>query len=84
MNLFCSRCRKPLDSIVFGVRSSVTIYDMNNGNFLKPVENTSEVTNEFLCQECFDKYADCLNELTKDVVRKNINISEIVDGIQYQ
>lgn len=84
MKLFCSRCRNPLESVVFGVKSSVTLYDMNNGNFLKPVENTSETTNEFLCQECFNKYADCLNELTKDIVKNDISISEIVDGIQYE
>ena len=84
MKLFCSRCYKPLDSIVFNVKSSVTLYDLREGNFLKSVENTSEATNEVLCQECFDKYADCLNELTKDVVREDINISEIVDGIQYE
>lgn len=84
MSLYCSRCLKPIHGMVYNVQSKITLFKYVNDSFLEPYENMSEPTNEFLCENCFNDYADCLNQLN-DVCRQNsVSSTEILDGIQFK
>lgn len=84
MILRCSRCGKQITDTVIDIMSSVTIKKLVDNRYLKSYENAAEPTHEYLCLNCFDDYADCLNTLSKKYTDcSDFNIVQVVDDVQY-
>lgn len=84
MKLRCSRCGKDLQDIAIELKSSATIWKVSENGILKPIENTSDETREYLCLDCFDKYAELLDQLNEfDNKKYPFNLVEVVDDVQF-
>lgn len=84
MKLRCSRCGKILEDIIIKVDSSVTPMKIVDGCQLVPVDNVRETTSEHLCLDCFNAYANCINQLNQayDGIYQ-ASMVEVIDDIQY-
>ena len=84
MRMVCSRCGKKLEDIAIMIKSSITPLKIMEDGRMKPVDNISEPTCEYLCIDCFDEYANCLNTLNEAYSGKYVaNMVDVVDDVQY-
>lgn len=84
MKMICSRCGKKLENIAIMIKSSVVLLKITEDGRFSPVDNVSEPTCEYLCEDCFNAYADCLNTLNEAYEGKyQMNPVEVVDDVQY-
>ena len=81
MKITCSKCGKNIESIVIKVTAHYEILKNTDAGLLSEYNNVSEATSEILCEECFDKYCDCMESLNDCCC--NLDFTEIVDDVQY-
>ena len=85
MKMVCSRCGRKLTDMAIMVKSSVTPLKITEDGRLKSVDNVAEPTCEYLCMDCFDLYADCMNHLNEAYSGEyQANMVEVVDDVQYE
>ena len=82
--MICSRCNRKIEDLVIDINQKVNVYKITEEGLYSPVGNISEETHEYLCPECFEKYAKCINQLNEDFNGKYLaDFVEIVDDVQY-
>lgn len=82
MNFICSRCGKPIRDITIKITSHYEILKNTEVGTVSEFNNVSEVTSEYLCGDCFDKYCECLDSLNTCPAPVEL-ATEIVDDVQY-
>lgn len=84
MAIRCSRCARTIGDALIRVENSIQVFKVSDTGVLVPYSNLSEPTSELLCPECFEKYAQCLDELNKEYNGAYIaDMVEVIDDIQY-
>lgn len=82
--MICSRCGRKLETIAIRIEQRMDVYKITEQGVFQPTGNLSEPTNEYLCDYCFDKYAECLDSLNQDYNGKLlVDMVEVIDDIQY-
>lgn len=82
--MICSRCCKEIKDLVIDIKQKVDLYKITEQGLYSPIGNISEETHEYLCPECFEKYAQCMQQLNEDFEGKYlVDLVEIVDDVQY-
>lgn len=82
MNFVCSRCGKPIKDITIKITSHYEIIKNTEYGTFSEFNNLSDATSEYLCEECFDKYCECINTL--NTLPSPVDLAtEIVDDVQY-
>jgi len=66
MAIRCSRCARTIGDALIRVENSTQVFKVSDTGVLVPYSNLSEPTSELLCPECFEKYAQCLDELNRE------------------
>ena len=82
--MICSRCGMPLKDIVIRIEQKLDVYKIATSGILTPLSNLSEPTSEFLCERCFEKYANCIDTLNDEYQGQFlVDMVEVIDDIQY-
>jgi DNA-directed RNA polymerase subunit RPC12/RpoP len=63
--LKCTRCGKPFDQFRFHVSLSVNTEQMMR-NSVKQIANAEFMTNEYICETCFEAFKNALGTLNKE------------------
>lgn len=84
MVIRCSRCGKEINNLLIRVETKFIPSKVSDTGLLEPVANLSEGTSELLCEECFNKYCDCIDSLNVELDDEYLsNMVEVIDDIQY-
>lgn len=84
MVIHCSRCGKTIKDMFVRIESSITVSTVTPDGRIENCNNMKDSTAELLCEDCFNKYCDCLNQLNNSYDNSALNtIVEVVDDIQY-
>lgn len=84
--MICSRCEKELekDSLFYDICQTVSINKVTDEGLFSKIQNISEPTHEYLCEDCFNLYVEKMNELMRETEMKRLsNMVEIIDDIQF-
>lgn len=84
--MICSRCEKTFNKgdLFYEIGQYITINYLTEEGVINQIQNLSEPTHEFLCEECFNSYVDKMNELMHDYdIKKLVNLVEVIDDVQF-
>lgn len=80
----CSRCGKIIENTFVRLESSIIVSNITPDGLIENCNNMKESTAELLCENCFNDYCDCLNQLNEKYDKEALNVVvDIVDDIQY-
>lgn len=82
--MICSRCGKKIEDFVIVLKQEINVLKKTEQGNFEQYGSINEPTFEYLCPDCLDKYAECLNQLNQDYSGKYlIDMVEVIDDVQY-
>lgn len=86
----CSRCGKPFDELIIAVKLDMEVFRIKTTGVPEMINNLDQESKEFICKDCFDKFADVLGQMNikhKDPEKEKCEPkieTEIVDDVKYE
>lgn len=63
---YCTKCKQELDEFKISIRLSVNVLRKKSSDAWENLGNMNVNSNEVLCKDCFDKFADVLSNGMRD------------------
>ena len=84
--MICSRCEKTFNKgeMFYEIGQYITINHITEEGVINQIQNLSEPTHEYLCEDCFNLYVEKMNELMHEYdTKKLVNLVEVIDDVQF-
>lgn len=84
--MICSRCEKTFNEgdLFYEIGQYITINYLTEEGVINQIQNLSEPTHEYLCEDCFNLYVEKMNELMHEYDTKRlVNLVEVIDDVQF-
>lgn len=59
----CSRCSKKFTDLIAAVTMELEVFRLSETGVPEGIPNLKQAPREYLCKECFDKFADVMSQL---------------------
>jgi len=66
----CTFCKKEFDDFKIHLKLSIRSFRKKESDIWEEIANSDVTSNEILCKDCFDFYAESLDELMKKKVQE--------------
>lgn len=83
MHYRCSRCGRQIEDLTIKITTHYEILKNTEEGSFSEFNNINEATSEYLCEDCFNLYCDCLNKMNENIITPVDIATEIVDDVVY-